>query len=72
MIYRRHRLEENIQGKRGPSIWQTFRDIWKLFGKDEVISKESTWVFRFAPIVAFVMPMFVVLLIPALTAYPYT
>ena len=65
-----HRLEEIIQGKRGPSIWQTYRDIWKLFGKDEVISEESTWVFRFAPIVAFVMPMFVVLLIPALTAYP--
>ena len=65
-----HRLEEIIQGKRGPSIWQTYRDIWKLFGKDEVISEESTWVFRFAPIIAFVMPMFVVLLIPALTAYP--
>ncbi len=65
-----HRLEEIIQGKRGPSIWQTYRDIWKLFGKDEVISEESTWVFRFAPIVAFVMPMFVVLLIPALTDYP--
>ena len=49
-----HRLEEIIQGKRGPSIWQTYRDIWKLFGKEEVISEESTWVFRFAPIVAFV------------------
>ncbi|MDA8114740.1 MULTISPECIES: respiratory chain complex I subunit 1 family protein [Acidithiobacillus] len=65
-----HRLEEIIEGKRGPSIWQIYRDIWKLFGKDEVVSEESTWVFRFAPIVAFVMPMFVVLLIPALTAYP--
>lgn len=65
-----HRLEEIIEGKRGPSIWQIYRDIWKLFGKDEVVSEESTWVFRFAPIIAFVMPMFVVLLIPALTAYP--
>ena len=65
-----HRQEEIIEGKRGPSIWQIYRDIWKLFGKDEVVSEESTWVFRFAPIVAFVMPMFVVLLIPALTAYP--
>jgi formate hydrogenlyase subunit 4 len=65
-----HRLEEIIEGKRGPSIWQIYRDIWKLFSKDEVVSEESTWVFRFAPIVAFVMPMFVVLLNPALTAYP--
>ena len=65
-----HRLEEIIQGKRGPSIWQSYRDIWKLFGKEEVISEESSWVFRLAPLVAFVLPIFVVLLIPALTAYP--
>lgn len=64
------RLEEIIQGKRGPSIFQTYRDIWKLFGKDEVVSEQSTWVFRFAPLISFVMPIFVVLLIPALTAYP--
>jgi formate hydrogenlyase subunit 4 len=64
------RLEEIIQGKRGPSIFQTYRDIFKLFGKDEVVSSETTWVFRFAPIINFVMPVFVVLLIPALTAYP--
>ncbi len=64
------RLEEIIQGKRGPSIFQTYRDIWKLFGKDEVVSEQSTWVFRFAPLINFVMPIFVVLLIPALTAYP--
>ncbi|MEY2343002.1 respiratory chain complex I subunit 1 family protein [Acidithiobacillus sp. IBUN Pt1247-S3] len=65
-----HRLEEIIQGKSGISVWQTYRDIGKLFAKDEVISEESTWVFRFAPIVAFVMPLFVVLLIPALTKFP--
>ena len=64
------RLEEIIQGKRGPSIFQPYRDIFKLFGKDEVVSEETTWVFRFAPLISFVMPIFVVLLIPALTAYP--
>ena len=64
------RLEEVVQGKHGPSIFQPYLDIWKLFGKDEVISDESTWVFRFAPLFQFVMPIFVVILIPALTAYP--
>lgn len=64
------RLEEIIQGKHGPSIFQPYRDIYKLFGKDEVVSEDSTWVFRFAPIINFVMPIFVVLLIPALTAFP--
>ncbi|MGH8274880.1 MAG: respiratory chain complex I subunit 1 family protein [Gammaproteobacteria bacterium] len=64
------RLEEIIQGKHGPSIFQPYRDIWKLFGKDEIVSEESSWVFRFAPFIQFVMPIFVVLLIPALTAFP--
>ena len=64
------RLEEMIQGKRGPSIFQPWFDIAKLFAKDEVVSEETTWVFRFAPLINFTMPVFVVLLIPALTAYP--
>lgn len=64
------RIEEIIQGKHGPSILQPYYDIWKLFGKDEVVSDESSWVFRFAPLIEFAMPMFVVMLIPALTAYP--
>ncbi len=64
------RFEEIIQGKHGPSIFQPYRDIWKLFGKDEVVSEESTWLFRFAPLIQFVMPIFVVTLIPALTTYP--
>ncbi|CAM5779557.1 respiratory chain complex I subunit 1 family protein [Castellaniella caeni] len=64
------RLEEIIQGKHGPSIFQPYYDLRKLFGKDEIVSRESTWVFRFAPIIHFAMPIFVVMLIPALTDYP--
>ncbi len=64
------RLEEMLQGKHGPSIFQTYRDIAKLFAKEELISEDASWVFRFAPLIQFVMPIFVVLLVPALTAYP--
>ncbi len=64
------RLEEIIQGKHGPRILQPYYDIRKLFGKDEVVSDQSTWLFRFAPLIEFVMPLFVVMLIPALTTYP--
>jgi formate hydrogenlyase subunit 4 len=67
-----HRLEERIQGKHGPSIFQVYRDIWKLLHKDEIVSERTTWLFRFAPMIAFVMPLFVVLLIPALTTFPLT
>lgn len=64
------RLKEIVQSKRGPSILQPYRDLWKLFHKDEVVSTESSWIFRATPYVVFVAPVFVTLLIPVLTRYP--
>lgn len=65
-----NRLKEIVQSKRGPSIFQPYRDIWKLLHKDEIVSEHSSWIFRAAPYVAFVAPVFVALLIPVLTRYP--
>jgi len=64
------RLEENLQSRRGPSVLQPYRDIWKLLHKDQVVSEHACWIFRFAPLLAFVAPLFVALLIPVLTRYP--
>ena len=64
------RLKEIIQSKRGPSVLQPYRDLWKLFHKDEVLSDRSSWLFRATPYVVFVTPIFVTLLIPVLTNYP--
>jgi formate hydrogenlyase subunit 4 len=65
-----NRLKEIVQSKRGPSVFQPYRDLWKLFHKDEVVPEESSWIFRATPYVAFVTPIFVTLLIPVLTTYP--
>ena len=65
-----NRLKENLQSKRGPSIVQPYRDIWKFLHKDEIVSEHSSWIFRAAPYVAFTAPFFVALLIPVLTRYP--
>jgi formate hydrogenlyase subunit 4 len=65
-----NRLKEMIQSKRGPSIFQPYRDIWKFLHKDEIVSEQSSWIFRAAPYVAFAAPIFVTLLIPVLTRYP--
>ena len=65
-----NRLKENVQSKRGPSIFQPYRDIWKLFHKDEIVSEDSSWLFRLTPYVVFITPLFVTLLIPVLTDYP--
>jgi formate hydrogenlyase subunit 4 len=64
------RLKEMLQSKRGPSVFQPYRDLWKLFHKDEIVSQESSWIFRFTPYLVFVTPIFVTLLIPVLTNYP--
>lgn len=64
------RLKERLQSRRGPSIFQVYRDIYKLFSKDEVIPEGSSWIFRAAPYFAFVAPVFVAALIPVLTSYP--
>jgi hypothetical protein len=64
------RMKEIVQSKRGPSIFQPYRDLWKLFHKDEIVSEDSSWIFRFTPYIVFVVPIFVTLLIPVLTNYP--
>jgi len=65
-----NRLKENLQSKTGPNIFQPYRDIWKLLHKDEIVSDQSSWIFRAAPYLAFAAPVFVTLLIPVLTRYP--
>jgi formate hydrogenlyase subunit 4 len=64
------RLKERLQSKQGPGILQPYRDLWKLFHKDEVVAADSSWIFRAAPYVVFTAPLFVTLLIPVLTTYP--
>lgn len=64
------RMKEIVQSKRGPSVFQPYRDLWKLFHKNEIVSMESSWIFRFTPYILFVTPIFVALLIPVLTSYP--
>jgi formate hydrogenlyase subunit 4 len=65
-----NRLKEIVQSKRGPSVLQPYRDLGKFFHKDEIVSDESSWIFRFTPYLVFVTPLFVTLLIPVLTDYP--
>jgi formate hydrogenlyase subunit 4 len=64
------RLKEIVQSRRGASIFQPYRDLRKLFSKDEVISEQASWIFRVTPHVVFVAPIFVTTLIPVLTSYP--
>src|SRR5581483_9963163 len=44
------------------------KDLWKLLHKDEVISKDASWVFTIAPYVVFSVTVFVASSIPLLTS----
>ena len=37
----------------GPSIFQPYRNLWKLFHKTPLIPESASWVFFWAPVVAF-------------------
>ena len=60
------RLKEMVQSKRGPSIFQLYRDLWKLFHKDEIVSEESSWIFRFTPYVLLLSTLMAGLMVPML------
>ncbi|WP_245688614.1 respiratory chain complex I subunit 1 family protein, partial [Thermogemmatispora onikobensis] len=64
------RLKAIVQSKHGPSIWQPYRDLWKYLHKGSVVSEHATWVYHAAPLLTFITPLIVAMLIPVLTAYP--
>ncbi len=58
------KVKARMQNRRGASIFQPFRELAKLFRKDSVISKETSWVFRFVPWLLIAIGFFVALVIP--------
>jgi formate hydrogenlyase subunit 4 len=64
------KMEEKVQRGQGPSIFQPYRDLWKLFHKTQLVPDTATWVFFAAPVLAFVAMMIVPMLIPVLTNFP--
>ena len=63
-------MEERVQRGQGPSIFQPYRDLWKLFHKTLLLPQSASWVFFWAPVVAFTVMLIVPMLIPVLTNFP--
>lgn len=64
------RFKEFVQGKRGPSIFQMYRDLRKFFRKETLLPEDAGVLYRLAPYVYFAAPLVVAMLIPVLTSYP--
>lgn len=64
------RIKAITQKRIGSSIFQTYFDLLKLIRKDEVISEESSWIFRYSPWIIFSATLVVAFFIPILIPYP--
>lgn len=58
------KIKARFQNRRGARITQPYNDLWKLFHKDEVISEDASWIFRFAPYIIFTVTVIVGASIP--------
>jgi formate hydrogenlyase subunit 4 len=61
------KIKARLQNRAGASIFQPYRDLWKLFGKDEVISDDASWIFRAAPYLIFAVTVFIGASIPLIS-----
>ena len=69
------KMKAELQNRRGASPFQPYRDLAKLFRKDEVISRDASWVFRFAPYALYAVTILVGASIPLVSTAlvnPYT
>ena len=62
------KAKARMQNRVGASISQPYRDLVKLFRKDETVSKDASWVFSFAPYVIFGVTLVVGASIPLIAA----
>ena len=61
-------LKARLQGRRGATVLQPYRDLAKLLGKERVVSTRTSWIFAMAPFVLFASTLAVGLLIPLVAA----
>src|SRR6185369_14587375 len=59
-----------MQSRRGSSVIQPYRDLYKLVRKDSVVSKYTSFVFLAVPLILFSIVVLLSLVIPAFTIIP--
>ena len=58
------KVKARLQRRAGPSIFQPYRDLRRLFGKDVVLADNSSWLFRVAPYLIFAATWVAAALVP--------
>ena len=63
------KIKARLQGREGAGIFQPYKDIGKLLYKDEVISRDASWIFRSAPFIIFAATLVVGAGIPLFASF---
>ncbi len=61
-----------MQNRQGASVFQPYRNLAKLFHKDEVISHDASWIFMVAPYVVFASTLLLAVAVPIGLTQPFT
>jgi formate hydrogenlyase subunit 4 len=61
------KIKALLQNRQGASVFQPYKDLWKLLHKDEVLSADASWVFRYAPYILFAVTLIVGASVPLFT-----
>lgn len=60
-------VKARLNGRRGPSVLQPYRDLYRLTQKEAVVAHSASWIFRTAPYVVFASAWLAACLIPTFT-----
>ncbi|MCX6013905.1 MAG: NADH-quinone oxidoreductase subunit H [Chloroflexi bacterium] len=60
------KIKAKLQNRQGAGIFQPYKDLWKLFHKNEIISIDASWIFKYAPYIIFTVTLVVGASIPLL------
>jgi formate hydrogenlyase subunit 4 len=63
-------IEERLESKQGPSIFQPYYDLIKLFHKEILVPQVSSPIYRLGPYVVFTFYLFLSIILPIITAFP--
>ncbi|HVS97758.1 MAG TPA: NADH-quinone oxidoreductase subunit H [Puia sp.] len=63
-------IEERLESRRGPSIFQPYYDLAKLFRKESLVPDVSSPIYRLGPYVVFMFYLFLAMILPIITAFP--
>jgi formate hydrogenlyase subunit 4 len=58
------KLKALLQSRRGPGMFQPYYDMYKLFRKDSVVARNSSWIFLVTPYICMAAMLTAALLVP--------